>query len=62
MLPAQHDDDDNDDCYTSYEMTDQFLEFQLQINSYSSNWNTPYESLIITAGEFQNCNLDVQTL
>ena len=29
-------------CYTSYEMTDQFLGFQLQINSYSSNWNTPY--------------------
>ena len=29
-------------CYTSYEMTDQFLWFQLQINSYSSNWNTPY--------------------
>ena len=29
-------------CYTCYEMTDQFLGFQLQINSYSSNWNTPY--------------------
>ena len=25
-----------------YEMTDQFLWFQVQINSYSSNWNTPY--------------------
>ena len=21
------------------------------------NWNTPYESLIVTAGEFQKCNL-----
>ena len=40
MLVAWRDDDD--DCYTSYEMTDQFLWFQLQINSYSSNWNTPY--------------------
>ena len=28
--------------YTSYEMTDQFLWFQVQMNSYSSNWNTPY--------------------
>ena len=28
-------------CYTYYEMTDQFLLFQVQINSYSSNWNTP---------------------
>ena len=28
--------------YTSYEMTEQFLWFQLQTNSYSSNWNTPY--------------------
>ena len=27
-------------CYTSYEMTDQFLWFQVQMNSYSSNWNT----------------------
>ena len=27
-------------CYTSYEMTDQLLWFQLQMNSYSSNWNT----------------------
>ena len=26
----------------SYEMTDNFLWFQLQMNSYSSNWNTPY--------------------
>ena len=25
-------------CYTSYEMTDQFLSFQVQMNSYSSNW------------------------
>ena len=29
-------------CYASYEMTDQFLWFQIQMNSYSSNWNTPY--------------------
>ena len=28
--------------YTSYEMTDQFLGFQLQMNSYSRNSNTPY--------------------
>ena len=27
-------------CYTSYEMTDQFLWFQVQMNSYRSNWNT----------------------
>ena len=26
------------------------------MNSYSSNWNTPYESLIVTAGEFQKYN------
>ena len=24
------------------------------MNSYSSNWNTPYLSLIVTAGEFQS--------
>ena len=29
-------------CYTSYEMTDQVLGFQVQMNSYSNNWNTPY--------------------
>ena len=29
-------------CYTSYEMTDQFWWFQIQMNSYSSIWNTPY--------------------
>ena len=29
-------------CYTSYEMTDQFLWFLIQMNNYSSNWNTPY--------------------
>ena len=29
-------------CYTSYEMTDQYLWFQVQINNYSKNWNTPY--------------------
>ena len=28
-------------CYTSYEITDQFLLFQVQINSYSRNYNTP---------------------
>ena len=49
-------------CYTSYEMTGQFLWFHLQMNSYISNWNTPYYSLIVTAGEFQKCNLDVRTL
>ena len=42
-------------------MTDQFLWFQLRINSYSSNLNTPYYSLIVRAGEFQKCNLDVRT-
>ena len=29
-------------CYASYVMTDQFLEFHIQMNSYSRNWNTPY--------------------
>ena len=29
-------------CYISYEMTDQFLWFQVEMNSYSINWNTPY--------------------
>ena len=29
-------------CYTYYEKTGQFLWFQLQMNSYSRNWNTPY--------------------
>ena len=35
---------DSSKCYcdTSYETIDEFLCFQLQINSYSSNWNTPY--------------------
>ena len=28
--------------YTSYEIIDQFLWFQLQMNSYNRNWNTPY--------------------
>ena len=28
------------------------------MNSYSRNWNTPYKNLIVTAGEFQKCNLD----
>ena len=32
------------------------------MNSYSSSWNTTYESLIVTAGEFQKCNLDVRKL
>ena len=27
------------------------------MNSYSWNWNTPYKNLIVTAGEFQKCNL-----
>ena len=27
------------------------------MNSYCNNWNTPYYSLIVTAGEFQNSNL-----
>ena len=26
----------------SYEMTDQFLWFHVQMNSYSKKWNTPY--------------------
>ena len=43
-------------------MTDQFLWFQVQINSYSSNWNTPCLSRIVTAGEFQKCNMDARTL
>ena len=30
------------------------------MNSYSSNWNTPYSSLIVTAGEFQRCNLTLE--
>ena len=29
-------------CYTSYEMTDQVLLFQLQMNSFSRNWHRPY--------------------
>ena len=29
------------------------------MNSYNSNRNTPYKSLIATAGEFQKCYLDV---
>ena len=45
-------------CYTSYEMTDLCLRFQIQINSYTRNSNTPYKSLIVTAGEFQKCNKD----
>ena len=28
-------------CYTSYEMTGQFVWFQVQMNSYTRNWNTP---------------------
>ena len=43
-------------------MTDQFLWFQVQSNSYRRNSNTPYKSLIVTAGEFQkSCNLDLRT-
>ena len=41
-------------CYTSYEMTDRFFWFHVQMNSYSSNWNRPYKRLIVTAAEFQN--------
>ena len=59
VLAAGHDDDD---CYTYYEMTDKFLWFQVQMNSYSRNWNTPYYSLIVNAGEFQKCNMDETTL
>ena len=39
-------------------MTDQFLGFLVQMKRYCSNWNTPYKSLIVTAGEFQKCNED----
>ena len=49
-------------CYTFYKMTDQFLWFQIQMNSYSSNWNRPYQSLIIKGGEFQKCNLDFRKM
>ena len=38
-----------------------FHDFRL-MNSYSSNWNTHYKSLIITAGEFHKCSLYVRTL
>ena len=34
------------------------LWFKVQMNSYSSNWNTLYKSLTVTAGEFQKYNLD----
>ena len=37
-------------------MTDHFLWFNVQMNRYSRKWNTPYKSLIVTAGEFQKCN------
>ena len=40
-------------------MTDQLLWFQLQMKSYSRNWNTPYWSLIVTAGEFKKCHRNV---
>ena len=30
------------EVHTSYEMTDQFLWFQVQMNSSNRNWNTPY--------------------
>ena len=29
-------------CYTSYEMTGQFLWLQVRMNSFSRNWNTPF--------------------
>ena len=40
--------------YTSYEMTDQFLWFQLQMNSYSSNWNTPSKAWLSQLVNFKN--------
>ena len=30
------------------------------MNSKSRNWNTPYQSQIVTAGEFQKCNLTLK--
>ena len=39
-------------------MTDKFLWFQVQINNYSSNWNTLYYIPIVTAGEFQKWRED----
>ena len=45
-------------CYTSHEMTDQFLWVRVQMNSYSSNWNNPYKSLIVKAGEFSKMQSD----
>ena len=39
-------------------MTNQFSWFQIQMNTYSNNWNIPNKNLIVTAGEFQKCNLD----
>ena len=44
-----------------YILWDDWPIFMIQMNSYSSNWNTPYYSPIVTAGEFQKCNLDVRT-
>ena len=40
-------------CYISYEMPDHFFWFQVQINNYRRNWNTPCWCLIVTRGEFQ---------
>ena len=43
-----------------YILKDDLPNFRIQMNSSSRNWNTPYLSLIVTAGEFQKCNLDVK--
>ena len=32
------------------------------MNIYSINWNTPYQNLIVSAGEFRKCNLDGKIL
>ena len=49
-------------CYTTYEMTGQYFIISNSNEQYSRNWITSYLSLIVTAGEFQKCNLDVGTL
>ena len=30
------------------------------MNSYNRNWNTPYKSLFVKAGEIQKCNEDTK--
>ena len=32
------------------------------MNIYNRNWNTPYEKLIVTAGEYQKCNVDFRRM